>query len=354
MPQAAALTLADGRRVDARWVVACDGASSTLRSLAGLTLEDLGFDEPWLVVDVLANERGLAKLPPTSVQYCEPARPCTLVIGPKNHRRWEISLNDGDDPRQAETTEGTWALLERWITPADGQLWRQASYRFHALVAQRWRAGRLFLAGDAAHQQPPFLGQGMCQGIRDVANLAWKLDAVIKREAGEALLDSYGVERGRHVRELTTRLKSIGALIGERDAARAHARDERLLAEAGGSGAAATAPGRVAAPAGRCAGARRQPCARHAVSATVAAPRRQARAHGRRRSAPAGAWCSATSRRHLTRCCPGLRTLSLPDLNEADGVLAAWFRRASTARLRWCDPTTMCSAPRPTLRPCQG
>ena len=233
--EAATLAFADGHPIRARWVIGCDGASSTLRGLAGLALEDLGFDEAWLVVDVLANERGLAKLPRTSVQYCEPARPCTLVIGPQNHRRWEIALNDGEDPRQAETPEGTWALLQRWMTPDDGQLWRQASYRFHALVAQQWRAGRLFIAGDAAHQQPPFLGQGMCQGIRDVVNLAWKLDAVLKGQAGDALLDSYGIERARHVRELTTRLKGIGSLIGERDAARAQARDERLIAEAGGT-----------------------------------------------------------------------------------------------------------------------
>ena len=81
------------------------------------------------------------------------------------------------------------------LTPEDGTLWRQASYRFHALVADHWRAGRVFVAGDAAHQQPPFLGQGMCQGIRDVANLSWKLGAVLRGEAEEVLLDSYGAER---------------------------------------------------------------------------------------------------------------------------------------------------------------
>lgn len=222
----------------ARFVVGCDGASSTVRSLVGIELDDLDFDEPWLVVDVLVNERGLAKLPTTSVQYCEPDRPCTLVIGPKNHRRWEISLQPGEDPKLAATPERTWQLLSRWLTPDDGELWRQASYRFHALVATRWRVGRVFIAGDAAHQQPPFLGQGMCQGIRDVANLAWKLGAVLRGEVGaraaDALLDSYGIERQAHVRELTSRIKGIGAVIGERDVARARERDARLLAECGG------------------------------------------------------------------------------------------------------------------------
>jgi 3-(3-hydroxy-phenyl)propionate hydroxylase len=92
----------------------------------------------------------------------------------------------------------------------------------------------VFIAGDAAHMQPPFLGQGMCQGVRDVANLAWKLSAVLRGEAGDRLLDSYGVERQAHVRELTRRIKDIGAVICERDPAKARARDARLLADCGG------------------------------------------------------------------------------------------------------------------------
>ncbi len=222
------------RQVRARYVVACDGATSSVRNAVGIALQDLGFDQPWLVVDVLVNEQGLARLPQTSVQYCEPQRPCTYLIGPKNHRRWEISINEGEDPKALTTPEGTWKLLSRWLTPQDGSLWRQASYRFHALVAERWRAGHVFLAGDAAHQQPPFLGQGMCQGIRDVANLSWKLGAVLRGEAPEALLDSYGAERKAHVTELTTRIKAIGQLVGERDMAKARARDAHLLAECGG------------------------------------------------------------------------------------------------------------------------
>ncbi len=233
------------REVRARWVIACDGASSTLRGLADLPLDDLGFDEPWLVVDAWVNDRGLAKLPQTSAQFCEPQRPCTFLILTGQHRRWEISLLPGEDPALAATPEGpagTWALLRRWITPDDAVLWRQASYRFHALVARRWRAGRVFLAGDAAHQQPPFLGQGMCQGLRDVANLAWKLDAVL-RGAGagvspqpwhEALLNSYEAERSGHVRELSAKLIHIGEQIGERDLARARLRDASLLAQANG------------------------------------------------------------------------------------------------------------------------
>ena len=222
------------RQVRARYALACDGAASPVRRAVGIELRDLGFDQPWLVVDVLVNKRGLARLPRTSIQYCEPRRPCTYLIGPKNHRRWEISINDGEDPAALATPEETWKLLSRWLAPDEGTLWRQASYRFHALVAEPWRAGRVFVAGDAAHQQPPFLGQGMCQGIRDACNLSWKLGAVLKGRAGDALLDSYGVERKAHVTELTTRIKAVGQLIGERDVGKARERDARLLAECGG------------------------------------------------------------------------------------------------------------------------
>ncbi|MFZ2737540.1 MAG: bifunctional 3-(3-hydroxy-phenyl)propionate/3-hydroxycinnamic acid hydroxylase [Burkholderiaceae bacterium] len=235
---AATLTLrsdtGESSTVQARYVIACDGASSTVRGHLGIEFEDLGFDEPWLVVDVLVNDKGLAKLPQVSVQFCEPQRPCTYVIGPKNHRRWEISINPGEDPKQVASPEGTWALLSRWLQPDEATLWRQASYRFHALLAKDWRCGRIFLAGDAAHQQPPFLGQGMCQGIRDVSNLTWKLADVLQQRASDTLLDSYGLERKAHVKELTMRIKGIGQLVGQRDVALARQRDQHLLAQCGG------------------------------------------------------------------------------------------------------------------------
>jgi 3-(3-hydroxy-phenyl)propionate hydroxylase len=226
------------RRVDAAFAIGCDGAGSTTRSLIGVDLDDLDFDQPWLVVDVLVNDRGITKLPKTSVQYCEPDRPCSYLIGAGNHRRWELSLGPDEDPIEAATPAATWARLGRWLSPDDGDLWRQASYRFHALVAREWRCGRVFLAGDAAHQQPPFLGQGMCQGIRDAANIAWKLVDVIAGTlsdgVGEDLVNSYGHERSAHVRSLTARIKDIGAMICERDPGAARLRDQRLLDECGG------------------------------------------------------------------------------------------------------------------------
>ena len=224
-----------GHEVTARYLVGCDGASSTVRRILDIAHDDLDFDEPWLVVDVGVNAQGAAKLPATSAQFCEPARPTTFLVGVGEHRRWEIMLMPGETPREFESDAAVWKLLSRWLTPADGSLWRRASYRFHALVASRWRIGRVFLAGDAAHQQPPFLGQGMCQGVRDVANLAWKLDYVLRGRAGDALLDTYGAERGAHVRRLTTTIKGIGRNICERDLVKARQRDADLIAQAGGS-----------------------------------------------------------------------------------------------------------------------
>jgi len=221
--------------VRARYVIACDGANSTVRRLTGLTLDDLGFDEPWLVVDMLVGEEALSRLPDVNVQYCEPQRPATHVVGVRNHRRWEIMLLPGEDRVEAVAEANVWKLLERWLTPADATLWRSAAYRFHAVVAHQWRDGRILLAGDAAHQQPPFLGQGMCQGVRDAANLAWKLDLVLSGSAGEALLDTYGTERSAHVRQLTTIIKTLGKFICEREPEAAGARDAKLIAEMGGS-----------------------------------------------------------------------------------------------------------------------
>jgi 3-(3-hydroxy-phenyl)propionate hydroxylase len=215
------------RTLTARYVVACDGASSTVRAALGIEYEDLDFDQRWLVVDLLVSPRGLEKLPKVSIQYCEPARPSTYLIGVGAHRRWELALSPGEEP-------DVWQLLSRWITPEDAHLWRSASYRFHALVAREWRRGRVFLAGDAAHQQPPFTGQGMCQGIRDAANLSWKLQYVLSGKASPKLLDTYEAERSTHAKRLIATLKDIGAVIGERNVEKARARDRWHLAQAGG------------------------------------------------------------------------------------------------------------------------
>lgn len=218
----------------AKYLIACDGASSRIRDVLNIELEDLGFDEPWVVVDILINPGKGENLPQSSAHFCDPERPVAYIEGPGNHRRWEVMLKQNEDPKFMQQSDQIWNLLARWVTPEDGKLWRAASYRFHALVAKHWREGRVFLAGDAAHQQPPILGQGMCQGVRDVTNLIWKLGLVLLDNAPDALLDSYETERQPHARELIFRIKMLGEVLCERDFDAAQRRDERLLAESGG------------------------------------------------------------------------------------------------------------------------
>jgi 3-(3-hydroxy-phenyl)propionate hydroxylase len=211
----------------ARYVVGCDGARSTVRRFIGTELADLKSHERWVVVDVLL-ERERPDLGDYSIQYCDPARPITYTRGPHNRRRWEIMVMPGDDERNVGTAAWIWERLARWVTPADAQLERSAIYTFHSVIAQGWRRGRLLIAGDAAHQTPPFMGQGMAAGIRDASNLAWKLADVIRGELPETLLDSYESEREPHVREFIETAVQLGRVIQATDQHAVAARDREM------------------------------------------------------------------------------------------------------------------------------
>ncbi len=225
------LALDGGGTARAAWAICCDGAGSPLRRQLGATHEDLDFDEPWVVVDTLLEDPATV-LPETNVQYCDPARPTTFIRGPRNLRRWEFMLLPGEDPQAMATEESVWRLLRPWMKPGQARLWRIAAYRFHALVAQPWRFGRAFLAGDAAHQTPPFMGQGLNQGLRDALNLCWKLAMVVQGRAGDALLDSYEPERRPNVREVIALTRDLGKIVCERDPVLVARRDAHLKAEA--------------------------------------------------------------------------------------------------------------------------
>lgn len=201
----------DVQEITARAVIGCDGARSMVRAMIGGAPEDLGFNERWLVVDVLLK-RDRPDLGDVTIQHCDPARPATYVRGPKNRRRWEISTKPDETDEKLEDPQTVWSLLSKWITPQDAELERSAVYRFHSTLAGRWRRGRLMIAGDAAHQTPPFLGQGLCAGIRDASNLAWKLAAWL-RGAPDALLDTYQSERHPHARAYIETAVRLGGLI---------------------------------------------------------------------------------------------------------------------------------------------
>ncbi|KRB82217.1 3-(3-hydroxyphenyl)propionate hydroxylase [Sphingomonas sp. Root710] len=210
--------MATGKIVEVRagHVVGCDGARSLVRRFIGTEMEDLGFHERWLVVDALLKTPR-PDLGDHSIQYCDPQHPVTYARQPGDRRRWEIRLRPEDDERTVTAPDRIWSRLARWITPADAELERVATYTFHSLVAKQWRRGRLWIAGDSAHQTPPFMGQGMCAGIRDVANLAWKLALAVRGQADEALLDSYQSERQPNVRDYITTAVRLGGLINASD-----------------------------------------------------------------------------------------------------------------------------------------
>lgn len=204
------VSLADGREITAQYAIGADGANSFVRSALGIAVNDLGFKEDWLVVDLILK-RPRPDLGDYSVQFCDPVNSATYVRGVGERRRWELRLPDdrAADPDEAEI----WERLSRWITSEDAELERSAVYTFRSCVAESWRDERVFLVGDAAHQMPPFMGQGMCAGIRDVANLNWKLAQML--HGGDDVLDTYESEREPHIRQFIELTVSLGKLINQ-------------------------------------------------------------------------------------------------------------------------------------------
>ncbi|MEX0347049.1 MAG: bifunctional 3-(3-hydroxy-phenyl)propionate/3-hydroxycinnamic acid hydroxylase [Rhizobiaceae bacterium] len=200
------------RSVDASYVVGCDGANSLVRQSMGTAQTDLGFKERWLVVDLLLN-RPKPELGDHTIQYCNPERPMTYARGPENRRRWEVALLKGESAEQASEPATVWRHLAPWISPSEAEIERAAVYTFHSILADQWRLGRLLIAGDAAHRTPPFMGQGMCAGVRDAANLAWKLARTVKGNGPQSLLETYTPERWPHAQAYIETAVRLGRLI---------------------------------------------------------------------------------------------------------------------------------------------
>ena len=206
-----------------RVVLGCDGANSTIRELAGITMDDLGFTERWLVVDIRA-ETGLDTWDGVE-QICDPARAATFMQVTGDRYRWEFRLRDGEDEAGLITPAALGQLLRPWTGRSDLaglEIIRSATYTFRARLASRFQTGRVFLLGDAAHLTPPFIGQGLAAGLRDADNLAWKLAYVLTGRAGEDLLASYDTERRPHARALVKKAVRVGwAMTGGQDRAAA-------------------------------------------------------------------------------------------------------------------------------------
>jgi len=211
----------------ARFTVGCDGANSTVRQILDPPMEDHGFFYDWLIVDVALNSPRV--FDPQNLQVCDPDRPTTVVSGGPGRRRWEFMCLPGEALDELDEEARAWELLEPWdIGPGNATMIRHAGYRFQARWATLWHSGRVFLAGDAAHQTPPFAGQGMCAGLRDAANLAWKLDYVLEHPEVSDLLRTYDLERIPQAAAVIGLAMELGKIICVPDPEEAAARDAAM------------------------------------------------------------------------------------------------------------------------------
>ncbi|WP_446219423.1 bifunctional 3-(3-hydroxy-phenyl)propionate/3-hydroxycinnamic acid hydroxylase MhpA [Micromonospora sp. IBHARD004] len=200
--------------VRAAYVLGCDGANSLTRASIGATMQDLKFTQRWLVIDVV-TEADLGQWEGVH-QLSDPARAGTYMRIGKTRYRWEFQLTPGETADDFRDMAQLHPLIARWtgnIPVGELEVIRAAEYTFRAQVADRWRDRRVFLLGDAAHLTPPFIGQGMCAGLRDGMNLAWKLAGVLDGTLPETVLDTYEIERKHHARAMIKLAKMIGTAM---------------------------------------------------------------------------------------------------------------------------------------------
>ncbi len=213
----ATLDAGEGRlcTVRARYLIGADGASSLVRQLIGQAFTGKTYAEDWLIVDAFG-----AKNPIDHVEFlCDHRRPTPHMTAPGGRERWEFMLRRGETRADMESEARVSELLKPWGGPAAMTIERKAVYRFHARTAKAFRKGRVFLAGDAAHITPPFVGQGLVAGLRDAANLSWKIAWVLQGRASPKILDTYDEERRPHAKAMIDLAKFMGRLIMPRSAA---------------------------------------------------------------------------------------------------------------------------------------
>lgn len=215
------------RRLRAAYVIAADGGSSLTRAQLNIGYEGRTYEDRWVVIDT----KMLRPWPDHDrLRFrCDPARPAVDCPTPLGHHRWEFPILPGDDEKHLTSDDAIYALVARYDIGRDSiKIQRATVYSHHVRFAARFRVGRVFLAGDAAHAMPPWIGQGMAAGVRDAANLCWKLAAVLRGELPESVLDSYEAERKPHVKEVTKRAVFVGRIITERRHAITRPRDALL------------------------------------------------------------------------------------------------------------------------------
>tara|TARA_B100000131_G_scaffold321039_1_gene370701 strand:+ start:620 stop:2209 length:1590 start_codon:yes stop_codon:yes gene_type:complete len=201
------------KKLTSKFLVACDGARSTIRKSLNIPMEGSSFEETWVIVDLIKT---INRNRHTEV-FCNPERPCITLPGPKQTRRYEFMLRSGENIDHATSELNVRTLMDSVGPDKNQRIKRIRSYTFHARVAKTWRYQRVFLAGDSAHLSPPFAGQGMNSGIRDAGNLAWKLSAGLARAKNKKILDSYEKERKPHALEMINLALKMGRIMNPRN-----------------------------------------------------------------------------------------------------------------------------------------
>ena len=198
--------------IQSKYLIGCDGANSITRSQMKTKMNNLGFTQKWAVIDLILN-KDKKNLPDRTIQYSNPTRPATYCRNVGKRRRWEFAIKKTENIETILSDKYIWKFLKPWLKKKEAKMERKTIYTFQSALAKSWKKGRIFLAGDAAHLMPPFMGQGMCAGIRDVSNLAWKISHCLKNKHDDNLLNTYQSERSSNVKEYIETTMRMGEFI---------------------------------------------------------------------------------------------------------------------------------------------
>jgi len=198
--------------VKSKYVIGCDGANSITRKQMRTKMDNLGFTQKWAVVDLILKKKK-NNLPDRTIQYSNPKQPATYCRNVGRRRRWEFAIKKNHSDKKVLSENYIWNFLKPWLNKSEAIIERKTIYTFESAIARKWRKGRVFIAGDAAHLMPPFMGQGMCAGIRDASNLAWKIANCIRNKLDETLLNTYQSERSLNVKEYIETTMRMGEFV---------------------------------------------------------------------------------------------------------------------------------------------
>ncbi len=198
--------------VRSKYLVGCDGANSTTRDQMKTKMDNLGFTQKWAVVDLILKKKK-NNLPDRTIQYSNPKQPATYCRNVGKRRRWEFAIKKNQSDKKVLSENYIWNFLKPWLNKSEAIIERKTIYQFESSIARKWRKGRIFIAGDAAHLMPPFMGQGMCAGIRDASNLAWKIATCLRVKHNVTFLNTYQSERSLNVREYIETTMRMGEFV---------------------------------------------------------------------------------------------------------------------------------------------